>query len=82
MGVILMIFEEYADTELKKNVVKRLVSLNLYEEAILGALVAFEKDEQWQELNDYLDTGITDIDKIEDKISEIDEELYPDKDEE
>lgn len=77
-----MIFEEYADTELKKNVVKRLVSLNLYEEAILGALVAFEKDEQWQELNDYLDTGITDIDKIEDKISEIDEELYPDKDEE
>lgn len=73
-----MILTQYADTELKRDVVGRLVALNVYEDAISGALVAFETDEQWQELKDFLDTGVTDIDVIEDKISEIDEELYPD----
>lgn len=75
-----MILSEYADTELKKEIVKKLVNLNVYEDAICGALVAFETEEQWQELSDFLDTGVTDIDVIEDKISEIDEELYPDED--
>ncbi len=77
-----MILTQYADTELKRNIVERLIALNVFEDAISGALVAFETDEQWQKLKDFLDTGVTDIDVIEDKISEIDEELYPDEDDE
>lgn len=73
------ILDNYADTELKKAMKNKLESVGIYEDAILGALVAFETDEQRQELIDYIDSGVTDVDLIEDKISEIYEELYPDE---
>lgn len=80
MGAFLMsILEQYADTELKKEMKYKLEAIGIYEDAILGALVAFETDKQRQELIDYIDSGVTDIDLIEDKISEIHEELYPDE---
>lgn len=73
------ILDKYADTDLKKEMKEKLEATGIYEDAILGALVAFETDEQRQELIDYIDSGVTDVDLIEDKISEIHEELYPDE---
>lgn len=69
--------EQIAKHELQKKLKKRLEELNAYEDLIWGAIFCLETEEQWQELLNFLDTGVTDLNEIEDKISEIDEKYNP-----
>ncbi len=69
--------EQIAKHELQKKLKKRLEELNAYEDLIWGAIYCLETEEQWQELLDFLNTGVTDLNEINDKIIEIDEKYNP-----
>lgn len=70
--------DDIAKNDLQKELKKRLEELNAYEDLIWGAIFWLETEAQWQELLDFLNTGVTDFNEIEDKITEIDKRDNPD----
>lgn len=69
--------DEIAENELQKALKRRLEELGAYEDLIWGAIFWLETEEQWQELLDFINSGVTDFNEIEDKITEIDRKYNP-----